>query len=1068
MSAFYLPFPIRGSLNGSTVQTYRVALCKYDATAAPTVSNDDTQGYAPGSIWIDRTHAKAYVCVSNATGAAVWKEVGSSAGTVTSIDVSGGTTGLTTSGGPVTGSGTITLAGTLAVANGGTGATSAGSARTNLGATTVGGNVFTLTNPSAITFPRFNADNSVSALDAATFRTAIGAGTGSGTVTAVSITTANGVSGSSSGGATPALTITLGAITPTTVNALTLASQAVGFTIAGGTTSKTLTVSNTADVSGTNTGDQTITLTGNVTGSGTGSFATTIAAGVVTNAMLAGSIATSKLASATTTGGNLLALADPSAVTFIRINADNTVTALSASAFRTAIGAGTSSASGTVTSIDVSGGTTGLTFGGGPITSSGTITASGTLAVANGGTGAASAGSARTNLGLGTMATQDATAVAITGGSITGMSSPSGSSDVATKGYVDGLVQGIKWKSSVKVATTTFGTLSSGFANGSVIDGVTLATGDRILIKDQSSATENGIYTVNIAGAPTRALDADTGTELISAAVYAEQGSTNSDKAFVCTNNTITLGSTSISFVSFASTLGLSTVATSGLASDLTGTLSLAQLPAFTGGNVTGSGGSAVLNISASYVGQTSITTLGTITTGTWNGTPIATAYVAATLTGKALTGITSLGIRSTGAAFDLTIASTEVFTAGRTLTISLGDAARTLTMAGSATISGTNTGDQTITLTGIVTGSGTGSFATTIASNVVTNAMLATVATATFKGRTTAATGNVEDLTATQATALLNVFGADSGSGGVKGLVPATAAGDATKVLSGAGTWISVARPEDAAANDCRLSTESATYVSTSDRTSQGTIYLVGTKIVLKFGSNYVTCAVSNQSLAVSGSTGAIYDVWCSTSDGTTPAITFSTAWTNSTTRADALARTKFWHKSGDETKRYVGTICLSGTNVTEDSEARRYVFSAENRRRRSLRAHLSTASWSYATATWRRPNGGSATPGTNQVAFVTGLAEDAVEAHLYAIAFGASSYWSGTALSLDWSSGNPSTTSYGGFFLQGGSNYAGNPGIGSHVLDWLELSESGGATFYGAQASSYAKSGIYGTVIA
>ena len=108
-------------------------------------------------------------------------------GTVTSVDVSGGTTGLTTSGGPITSSGTITLAGTLALANGGTGATTAAGARTNLGATTVGSNIFTLANPSAITFPRFNADNTVSSLDAATFRTAIGAGTSSttGTVTSV-------------------------------------------------------------------------------------------------------------------------------------------------------------------------------------------------------------------------------------------------------------------------------------------------------------------------------------------------------------------------------------------------------------------------------------------------------------------------------------------------------------------------------------------------------------------------------------------------------------------------------------------------------------------------------------------------------------------------------------------------------------------------------------------------------------------------------------------------------------------------------------------------------------------
>ncbi len=113
-------------------------------------------------------------------------------------------------------------------------------------------------------------------------------------VTSLTVTTGNGVSGSFTAGATPALSLTLGAITPTTVNGNTLTTGTGTLTLS----TFTLTVTATASIggthsgtsSGTNTGDQTITLTGNVTGSGTGSFATTIAAGVVTNAMLAGSI----------------------------------------------------------------------------------------------------------------------------------------------------------------------------------------------------------------------------------------------------------------------------------------------------------------------------------------------------------------------------------------------------------------------------------------------------------------------------------------------------------------------------------------------------------------------------------------------------------------------------------------------------------------------------------------------------------------------------------------------------------------------------------------------------------
>lgn len=80
---------------------------------------------------------------------------------------------------------TTGVTGTLPVLNGGTGATTASGARTSLGATTVGGNFFTLTNPSAVTFIRVNADNTVSTLNAADFRTAIGAGSGGGTVTSI-------------------------------------------------------------------------------------------------------------------------------------------------------------------------------------------------------------------------------------------------------------------------------------------------------------------------------------------------------------------------------------------------------------------------------------------------------------------------------------------------------------------------------------------------------------------------------------------------------------------------------------------------------------------------------------------------------------------------------------------------------------------------------------------------------------------------------------------------------------------------------------------------------------------
>lgn len=103
------------------------------------------------------------------------------------------------------------VTGTVAIANGGSGATTAAAARTNFGATTIGSNLFTLTNPSAITFLRVNADNTVSALDAATFRTAIGAGTSSTTGTVTSVGGTGTVSGLTlSGTVTTSGNLTLG------------------------------------------------------------------------------------------------------------------------------------------------------------------------------------------------------------------------------------------------------------------------------------------------------------------------------------------------------------------------------------------------------------------------------------------------------------------------------------------------------------------------------------------------------------------------------------------------------------------------------------------------------------------------------------------------------------------------------------------------------------------------------------------------------------------------------------------------------------------------------------------
>ena len=105
-------------------------------------------------------------------------------------------------------------------------------------------------------------------------------------------------------------------------------------------------------------------------------------------------------------------------------------------------------------------------------------------------------------------------------------------------------------KDSVVCATTANGTLATAFENGDTVDGIVLATGNRILIKNQSAPAENGIYTVNASGAPTRATDFDVWTEIVGAFVTVESGTVNAGTQWLC--NVVsggTLNTTAITFV---------------------------------------------------------------------------------------------------------------------------------------------------------------------------------------------------------------------------------------------------------------------------------------------------------------------------------------------------------------------------------------------------------------------------------------------------------------------------------------------------------------------------------------
>jgi hypothetical protein len=270
---------------------------------------------------------------------------------------------------------------------------------------------------------------------------------------------------------------------------------------------------------------------------------------LISSSALQGLVVTSSTVNSTVIGGTSAAAGTFTNITATgTVNLGSTVVITGGTINGTTIG-GSVQAAGAFTTLSASGGITG-SLTGNVTASSGTssftnVGVSGTLtATLTGNVTAASGTSTFTNVTInGTLDMNSGSA-----GTITGLAAPVGDSDAANKGYVDTVAQGLDAKASARAATTASITLFG----AQTIDTVSVVAGNRVLVKDQGTASENGIYVASNA-AWSRSADANTWDELVSAFIFVEEGSAGGNNGYVCTIDAGgTLGVTAVTWAQFS------------------------------------------------------------------------------------------------------------------------------------------------------------------------------------------------------------------------------------------------------------------------------------------------------------------------------------------------------------------------------------------------------------------------------------------------------------------------------------------------------------------------------------
>lgn len=272
------------------------------------------------------------------------------------------------------------------------------------------------------------------------------------------------------------------------------------------------------------------------------------------------------------------------------------------------------------------------------------------------------------------------------------------------------------------------------------------------------------------------------------------------------------------------------------------------------------------------------------------------------------------------------------------------------------------------------------------------------------------------------------------------------------------------------------RLTLTSGTPVTTTDVSGVGVIYYtpyLGNQIALYANSRWEVLRFAETSITLTGGAHPLdtnFDLFAYNNNGALALE--SLAWTNATTRATALTRQDgVLVKSGDATRRYLGTFRTTAAANTEDSEAKRFLWNFYNRVERSLRVNEDVNSWTYTTAVYRQANADAA----NQVGVVVGVAEVLLKVDVDAAGFN-----SGATATLSVAIGEDSTTTpASGQTMQplvGAANIATPirasltkyPAVGYHFYAWLEQSTAAGtSTWYGDNNTpTITQSGIRGSI--